>query len=190
MLSYGMAERFGQAERIKTMKDHCLIYKPTNRSPKALPKHPALDAFSRPEQLILHCAPNAVSANEFTRRGGDFNDAQMQMIVSDMASSLAFDMTIRIYGHAALAYYVCPTGFGGTSVEVLMSDEVAREALSFYNKLPMKITRKTVERIAAKHEAVRPLLGVIFDGERVPPPGLIFSDDGRIIGITLAVEVG
>ena len=126
----------------------------TSHSPK---QSPILSAFAI-NNLIETVCPIAVDAHEFTRRGGDFSGCQTQMIVNDEASAYAFEMTVRIFGHAAKAFYICPTGFGGTSVEVLFDDDAGDHALDFYSALPERISPAIVNRIAAKHPELKPML--------------------------------
>lgn len=67
-------------------------------------------------------------------------------------------MTVRIFGHAAKAFYICQTGLGGTSVEVLFDDDAGDQALHFYNALPERISPAIVHGIAAKHSELVPML--------------------------------
>ena len=148
----------GEARRRKSAGNY-----PCNK----LKRSPILSALGV-SKLVKTVCPAAVDAHEFTRRGGDFNEAQMQMIVNDEASAYAFEMTVRIFGHAAKAFYICPTGFGGTSVEVLFDDDAGDHALDFYNALPERISPATVDGIAAKHPELKPMLERM-DGAEVRP---------------------
>jgi hypothetical protein len=108
------------------------------------------------EFIHLHC-PAALPIKDWIAQGNGF-EPQMQLNVHpDYPDSiLAFEMTLRVFGAHVKAVRIS-SALGGFITEFELDRAFAGPATQFYNRLPGRITTKTVANLMHRHPELQPV---------------------------------
>lgn len=108
------------------------------------------------ECIRLHC-PNALPVKDGIAQGNGFAPQMQLNIHPDYPDSiLAFEMTLRVFGAHAKAVRIS-SALGGFITEFELDRAYAGSATRFYNRLPERITPKTVANLMRGHPELQPM---------------------------------
>lgn len=108
-------------------------------------------------KFIHRNCPSALPVKDWIASGNGF-DPQMQLnIHPDYPDSiLAFEMTLRVFGAHVRAVRISPA-LGGFITKFEVDPAFAGPATRFYNRLPERITTKTVANLMRRHPELQPM---------------------------------